>query len=732
LLLSLMLIVLVITGATSYVAERNAHTRYQEGLDGQFQDQMRLFTALQDARRTAILERCRAISHSVRLRAALEEEDVEDLYRNAFSELQGIYNPGAAGGEKADPQIPRAMFFRFLDAHGGVLSPDQFRAGYTDQESLGEALAPMGRALPDFREQTVGYLALNRHNDLTAVCEVVVTKIIGWEGEQLGALVLGFPVHDVVAPDTAQSNTIASGIWLSQRLYTNTKMNAADRHLMASRIGARIAHGSGHFPAELGNAPYLLFYKALDPNTQLEPAYEVCFYPLAASLRQQQALRWKIAGLGGLVLLAGFIASLFLAKGLSKPVDEIVAGSVQNLTLRRQAERDLLEANRELEKTLQELRATQQQIIQHERLRALGQMASGVAHDFNNTLTPILGFADLLLERENLLDDKPQTTRFLKLLRTSALDAANVVRRLREFYRPLDQNEELAAVDLSDLVAQVVSLTEPKWRQQAQANGATIRIKKKLELLRPVAANESALREALTNIIFNAVDAMPTGGVICLETGTENEQAVVRVKDNGSGMTEAVRRRCLEPFFSTKGEHGTGLGLAMVYGIIERHRGRLEIESTPGEGTTFIIQLPFAEPVAAEAIVPEAPEIAKPALNVLVVDDEPGIRELIAAFLRSDGHGVTTACNGREGLAEFRSHPFDIVVTDRAMPEMNGDQMAGLMKQAHPEVPVVLLTGFGAQIQATGVQPPSVDVVLNKPVTLKTLLSTIENLRHAA
>ncbi len=497
-------------------------------------------------------------------------------------------------------------------------------------------------------------------------------------------------------------------------------------------IGDRVADGSGHFPVELGNAPYLLFYKALDPKTQLAPAYEVCFYPLSASLRHQQALRSKIAGFGGLVLLVGFVASLFLAKGLSKPVDKIMAGSMENLTLRRQAERDLLETNRELEKALEDLKAAQQQVIQHERLRALGQMASGVAHDFNNTLTPIVGFADLLLEREDLLSNKAETTTFLKLLRTSALDAANVVRRLREFYRPLDQHEELAPVDLTDLIAQVIALTEPRWRQQAQANGATIRIEKKLETLSPVAANESALREALTNLVFNAVDAMPSGGMISFETGTENGQAVIRVRDTGSGMTEAVRRRCLEPFFSTKGEHGTGLGLAMVYGIVERHRGDLKIESAPGDGTTFVIRLPLAEPTTAEAKVPEAPEIAKSPLNVLVVDDEPGIREVIAAFLRSDGHEVTTASNGREGLEQFESHPFDMVVTDRAMPEMNGDQMAGLIKESQPDIPVVLLTGFGTLIRSTGVQPPSIDAVLDKPVTLKTLLSTIENLRHAA
>ena len=257
--------------------------------------------------------------------------------------------------------------------------------------------------------------------------------------------------------------------------------------------------------------------------------------------------------------------------------------------------------NTELEKTLSELKTTQQQVIQQERLSAIGQMASGIAHDFNNTLTPILGFSDLLLERPGLLDNKVETRRFLQLLRTSAQDAANVVNRLREFYRPLDKNEEFPVVDLATLAAQAISLTEPKWRGQAQASGITIHIETNFQPVPAVSGDESAIREVLTNLIFNAVDAMPSGEVITLETVVENNRAVIRVSDTGSGMTEAVRQRCLEPFFS-RGKHGTGLGLSMVYGIVERHRGEIVVESAPGKGTTFVIRLPFAKPATPKAI----------------------------------------------------------------------------------------------------------------------------------
>lgn len=731
LLLSLLLTVLVVTGATLYLAERNFQARYQEGLDAQFQDQMRLFTALQEARLAVITEKCRSVSHSVRLRAALEERDVEDLYRNAPTELQGVFNPKNSAADKVEPEAPHASFFRFLDADGSILAPAEFPAGLMDQESLDESLAPMGRAFRNMAEQTFGYVALKRGSEPGALREVVLTRVVDWDGRNLGGLVLGFPIHKITAADAAQEGAVNSGIWLSKRLYIKG-LGSPDRHLLSRRIGEAITQQSvGHFSAELETGPYLLFYKAIDPTTRLEPAYEVCLYPLASSLHEQHVLRWKIIALGILVLGVGFIASLLLAKGLSKPVDKVVAGSVENLKGRWPAEQDLREANRDLENALRELKATQHQVIQQERLRALGQMASGIAHDFNNTLTPILGFSDLLIEKPGLLDDKVQTLKFLKLLRTSAQDASNVVRRLREFYRPLEKDQTFPVVDLATIVAQAVSLTEPKWRGQAQTSGVTIWVETNLQAVPAVAADESALREVLTNLIFNAVDAVPDGGLITLETATENDHAILRVRDTGGGMTEEVRQRCFEPFFSTKGENGRGLGLAMVYGIIERHQGRLEVQSEPGRGTTFIIRLPFAAPAVLNTKVTLESK-SRPALNVLLVDDELRVREVISAYLRSDGHGVTTASSGREGLEQFQAQRFDLVVTDRAMPEMSGDQMAGMIKKVRPDIPVVLLTGFGAMIEATESHPVDVDIVLNKPVTLGALRTTIETLLHAA
>jgi signal transduction histidine kinase len=728
----MMLVVLAVTTATVYLAEKNRRTNHQRALDAQFQNHVQSFLKIQEARSEAITEKCRALAHSVRLRAALEERDVDDVYRNAVTELGEVVDRASASPGDSTPDLGRRSFFRFLAADGVVLPPANHPAGLTGQPTLDEALSTMGKVLREDEEQAVGYIALARGNQPSALREVVLTKIRDRNGKNLGTLVVGFPIGHLQDSEVDRAASIKSGIWLHPRFYIEN-LGAADRRTVAERVamGSR-KQAAAHFPVELESGPHLVYYKALDPGTKFTPAYQVCLYPLAVSIREEQALRWKIIAFGLFVLSCGFSASLFIAKRLSKPVEKIVAGSVENLTRRKQAETDLRETNRELAKALSELKATQQQVIQQERLSAIGQMASGIAHDFNNTLTPILGFTELLLENDTLLEDKAETRRCLEMLRTSAKDAASVVSRLREFYRPADTDEEFPIVDLAKIVQQAVSLTEPKWRAQTQAKGLTVEVAVELKASPFVAGEESALREVLTNLIFNAVDAMPEGGRIALEISIKGDDAVIHVRDRGTGMSESVRQRCLEPFFSTKGELGTGLGLSMVHGIVERHRGKLEIESAAGQGTTFIIRIPLAESSSLPAVAIAAQAKLTSSLKVLVVDDEPSVLEVVSAYLRCDGHVVATAASGREALEKFRRNHFDLIVLDRVMPEMSGDQTARFIRQVNQDIPVIMLTGFGALIEVTGSQPAAVDVVLGKPVTLADLRQTIGRLLHAA
>jgi signal transduction histidine kinase len=260
----------------------------------------------------------------------------------------------------------------------------------------------------------------------------------------------------------------------------------------------------------------------------------------------------------------------------------------QNMVL----EEKVSERTAELSSALTELKQTQKQIVQQERLRAFGEMAGGVVHDFNNALISIIGYSDLLLDDPDILADRSMALSYLKTMNTAGRDAAQVVSRLRNFYRSRESEDIFAAVDLNEVIEQSVSLTQPKWKTQALTSGRKIEMELDLEKLPPVSGNPAELREALTNLIFNAVDAMPAGGTVTLRSHPEDNAVLFEISDTGTGMSEDVRTRCLEPFFSTKGEKGTGLGLSMVFGIIKRHNGTVDIESAVGRGSTFRIRLP--------------------------------------------------------------------------------------------------------------------------------------------
>ena len=426
------------------------------------------------------------------------------------------------------------------------------------------------------------------------------------------------------------------------------------------------------------------------------------------------------------------LRSKFLYDRLARSRDEIRA-------LNAVLEQRVSERTQELAEALFTLREAQAHVVQQERLRALGEMASGVAHDLNNALAPVVGFSELLLMKVDALDNREELLSYLRLISEGATSAADVVARLRQFYRPRDAHEQLAPVDLPAVVERTIALTQPKWRDQAQAAGKSIRIETDLRPVPAIAGAESELRDLLTNLIFNAVDAIPahTAGepdsVIALRTRTKGEEVVLEVSDTGSGMTEEVRRRCLEPFFTTKGEHGTGLGLSTVHGTLRRHGGALEIKSRLGAGTTFRIFLPIAHStIPAEPTLRRGGE-APPgsadgsALRVLVVDDQPLVRQVIAAYVAADGHTVIDAAGAAEAIEILRNEPVDLLLADWAMPGMSGDQLAAAAKLDHPDLPVVLVTGFGDLANAAGEVIPAVDAIVGKPLTREKLRRTLSH-----
>lgn len=394
--------------------------------------------------------------------------------------------------------------------------------------------------------------------------------------------------------------------------------------------------------------------------------------------------------------------------------------TLRDITDRKQTEEELKQTNCQLEETLEDLHRTEQQLIDQERQRALSQMASGIAHDFNNALSTILGFTDLLLESKGKLKDVDTARDYLAHVRKEATNAAETVRRMRKFYRPRE-DEQFKNLDLNSLIEEAISMTQPRWQEEARAEGISIDIEKDLGDLPELAGNESELHEMLTNLIFNAVDAMPNDGKIKFHTRQTDDEVLLEVGDTGEGMPEDVRLHCLEPFFTTKQQSGTGLGLSTVKGILKRHGGSISVESEEGEGTTFKILLPLQEPTKEQPEGSAPPQGEIGALKVLVVEDKKEQRELLAEYLSLDDHRVDVAPNGREGLRKFMQGYYDLVMTDRSMPEISGDRLAVQVKNKAPSKPVIMLTGFGDMMDAAEETPDGVDLVLSKPVSLDQL-----------
>jgi signal transduction histidine kinase/CheY-like chemotaxis protein len=385
-----------------------------------------------------------------------------------------------------------------------------------------------------------------------------------------------------------------------------------------------------------------------------------------------------------------------------------------------------------------ELRRTQKTVVQQERLRALGQMASGIAHNINNALCPITAYTEVLEKTAPEL--KPQHHQFLRNIAQAARDIAQIVDRMREFYRSRSKSEELAPIDVNNAIRELVELTRPRWRDQPQKQGIQVDVQCQLQPDLPsIAGDPTELREALTNLVFNAVDALPQGGIITLVSRVEQapptndgpspRHLVIEVRDNGVGMDKKTLARCLEPFFTTKAQRGTGLGLAMVYGMMQRHEGSLGVESEPGQGTVVRLSFPVPDKIQAVPAVASGSLSSPNALRLLCVDDDPSVRSLLTDCLAACGHLVEVAEDGPSGLDAFRrardeSRPFDGVITDLGMPGMDGHHLARELKALSPKTPVVMLTGWG-QAEEEQPSPSAVDAIVSKPPRISQLNSLV-------
>lgn len=401
----------------------------------------------------------------------------------------------------------------------------------------------------------------------------------------------------------------------------------------------------------------------------------------------------------------------------------------------------------ELNQSYAYLQRAQDELIRAEKLRALGQMSAGIAHDLNNMLAAILGQVELL----KLQAQDPEIRESLRMLETAATDGAHVVRRLQDFARQRGRSP-LTPVDLGEVIGEALEITRPRWQDELHRQGRVVEIRRQVVSVPPILGYAPEVREVLANLILNAVDAMPQGGTLSFvaqesgdgspESGEPDPDSRVRrsespgwvelvVQDTGVGMVEDVRKRIFDPFFTTKGGRGTGLGLSVVYGIMERHQGHITVRSAPGQGTSVTLRFQRAAklPEKEERDTVAAPSQA--ARRVLVVEDDPMVRQTLVSLLEAAGHFVAEADGGEAGLAVMQSAPVDLVLTDLGMAEVTGWDVARAAKSQLPPVPVVLLTGWGESGVGKSPDAGLVDRVLGKPVRLEDLLAAIRELTHA-
>ena len=376
----------------------------------------------------------------------------------------------------------------------------------------------------------------------------------------------------------------------------------------------------------------------------------------------------------------------------------------------------------ELSRYIAEQERIREQFSQLEKLSALGELASGVAHDFNNTLAGILGRAQLLQRTDDLESIKSG----LKIITRTAEDGAKTIKRIQDFARQR-KDHDFAPVSVDQLLFDVSEITRPRWKDRAQAASVQISLDLQIRSNALVMGDASEMREVLVNMVFNAVDAMPQGGRLTLSAEEVEGQVEISVKDTGQGMTSEVRSRIFDPFFTTKGKAGMGLGLAVGYGIVRRHEGIILVESEVGRGTTFRIRMPLARGAVkalptAELAMPVKPSRSSSQAKILVIDDEDYVRELLQDILEADGYEVVTATNGRDALALYDNEKFDAVFTDVGLPGMSGWELSRAIRERSRRIPIAVITGWGEAVGSSEQKEAQVDWVVAKPFTVDRIL----------
>ncbi len=391
------------------------------------------------------------------------------------------------------------------------------------------------------------------------------------------------------------------------------------------------------------------------------------------------------------------------------------------LTIFARQTADAIENSRlyeKLEKAYEELSTTQGKLIMSEKLKALGDMAGGVAHDFNNLLGTILGRIQLLLTTTA----DPEAKKDLEAIEKAALDGRRTVRRLQNFTQ-VSSNSELLTIDLNQVIIDAIDHTRHAWKDIVQKKGLTIDLKSSLIPLQPIIGNHDELKEAVSNVILNSVDALESGGNIWVSTSIENNKAILSISDDGVGMEEETQNKLFYPFFTTKKSRGSGMGLAVVYGILLRHHVDISVESAPGKGSKFLFKFNMVDQADLTA-QPEPAPLDLGRLSILLIDDDSNLLDVVGDMIDYLDHDCIKAVGGKEALRILENQSFDLVVTDLGMPDIGGWDVADFCRQVYPDMPIILISGWGAQIDCSEAME-KVDAVLPKPFMINEFKNVI-------
>ena len=484
---------------------------------------------------------------------------------------------------------------------------------------------------------------------------------------------------------------------------------------------SRLIHS--RYPPKISGARGVILTLLEGKPTIVNQTDDDFFMQIAPDERQRGLLRrLKIISFMAVPLLArGHVLGAFTFSSSRpnryRPSDLSLAEGLASMTALAV---DAYRQYRAAQAALSQLNRAQQELARNQKLRAMGQMASGIAHDVNNCLSMILGLTELLLNRGTDYTDVEGQRGALQMIQKTAEDAGQTVRGLREFYKPADKDESTRPIDVSEIVEQAARLTRPRWRDQALARGITIRVETYLADVPLILGNDGDLRQAMTNLIFNAVDALSGGGIIVIRTRVDGDQIVVEVSDTGDGMPEDVRRRAFEAYFTTKGADGSGLGLPMVAAIVDRHGGRVTIDSALGQGPNVSIRLPV--PQRVHQVGPsDGGNAADRDLRLLLVGFTGLQKDHLSTALAGDGHNLVNTDSGDRGIEAFAAGGYDAVLLDADVELSSASAVAAEFRGINPFIPIILVESAQGESGAPVAVSPPIDAIVARPLTLRTV-----------